>query len=105
MGNAKERVITKMGNVTFEQLAKMEPKLLELEKIILNYKRKDGCINRVWYGQGGVKEKMSDLVGNYRIRYGGPRVLNDHVGYDVAYRHLYDSLPNCETECEDCVVG
>lgn len=97
--------LREIGSVTFEKLKELEPKLANLEKQILGYSRKEGCIHRVWYGRGGIKEKMCDLVGDYRVSDEGEWILHNHIGYDVAYRHLYDSFPDCETnDCSECEV-
>ena len=55
----------------------------------------DFCAHEVWYGSGddgGVKEKLSELVGWDREP---DPVLGSEEAYDVAYESLYHELPDC----------
>jgi hypothetical protein len=49
------------------------------------------CANFWWYRPGGLKERMSALVG-YGAR---DERLRSSAAYDVAYDHLYRLLPDC----------
>lgn len=49
------------------------------------------CANAIWYGPGGLKERMSELAGWYARN----PALRTREAYDVAYDHLYQLLPDC----------
>ncbi len=87
---------------TFAQLAALEPDLARLEYEIRAWARTplgdDWCANARWYGYGrfrgmGYKPRMVELVG-IGAR-GEDPALHTSAAYDVAYRHLYELLPDC----------
>jgi hypothetical protein len=88
--------------VTFEELARMEPVLRALLKEARAYRRKRGpsfCANGVWYAPGGLKQRLSGLVGwgrKWRLPPG--HLLGTEEAYDVAYDTIYAALP----DCRDC---
>mgnify|MGYP000866832028 CR=1 FL=1 len=77
--------------MTWEEMIKMEPELLDLYNMARAYKRTHNfCANQVWYGPGGLKHKMIHLVG-----WGAYGVLRTCEAYDIAYHKIYDALPRC----------
>ncbi|WHH60415.1 hypothetical protein [Petroclostridium sp. X23] len=71
---------------------KIEPELQSLYNRALLYrgsKCHDFCANRVWYGKGGLKQKLCTLVGFDANK---PELVNSEA-YDIAYRKIYNALP------------
>lgn len=56
-------------DVTWEQLIKIEPDLIQLEKLVKSVRGtgKNFCANRVWYGEDGkhvnFRERVTRLAG------------------------------------------
>jgi hypothetical protein len=93
-----------MKTVTFEDLARLEPRLqslLEEARRHHNSRRPDFCANAVWYGYAGhlpgLKPRLLFLVG-YERRDRHP-VLSTSLAYDVAYDTIYQALPDCRGRC------
>ena len=80
--------------LTFKQLAKLDPRLMDLYNEAIETKDPGGpsfCANYVWYKPGGLKERLTDLVG-----WGAETPeLRSTEAYDLAYLTIYDALPNC----------
>lgn len=94
--------------LTWHKLAQLEPRLSEVLKQAqaIRDDRSDSsfCANRVWFGYDepgpgprGFKSKVSSLVGWCSVNAGHP-VLGSSEAYDLAYRTVYDALP----DCRDC---
>lgn len=85
--------------LTFSQLCELEPRLLALfneAKSIKDNRRKPSfCANRIWYAWGGLRERMTPLVGYAVKRRGGDPRLATSRAYDIAYHTIYDALPDC----------
>lgn len=91
-------------NRVWNELVKIEPRLLDLADEAMAYKKashgkKYVCANDRWYGYGewkgrGIKERLIYLVGWLSCR---PE-LKTMEAYDVAYQHIYNLLP----ACQDC---
>jgi hypothetical protein len=87
---------------SFETMREMEPGLGDLENDIAwiahsDDKSKPFCANATWYGWSGresLKKRLGKLVGWYSPN---PK-LRSPGAYNMAYRHLYDMLP----DCRDC---
>ena len=88
--------------ITWKRLCKLEPRLLDL------YERASGirddlskpsfCANNVWYGRRGwpgLKPQLWELVGFGARRWGADPQLWSSLAYDIAYRKVYDALPDC----------
>jgi hypothetical protein len=80
--------------VTFKQLAKIEPRLkdLDAQAAQTDGSASDFCANRVWYGS--LKPAFLKLVGWEASH----PLLKSEVAYDVAYEHIYNRLPDCKHE-------
>jgi hypothetical protein len=83
--------------LTFEKLAVLEPALNELLEQAKSFK---GCAVGGWYGPSGLRGQMSKLVGWRRQE--GPAELQGSAGYDLAYRALWNALPDCREGCTCC---
>ena len=85
--------------LTFSQLCELEPRLLallnEAKSIKDNRRRPSFCANRVWGDSGGLRERMTQLVGYSVRRQGGDPRLATSRAYDIAYHTIYDALPDC----------
>lgn len=86
----------------FLELCAVEPGLMELYEEAQGYK--EGvrfCANAVWYGYAGhegrgLKARLVELVGWQRK----PKdELSTMKAYDIAYRMIYEALPDCGPEC------
>ncbi|MCL2347325.1 MAG: hypothetical protein FWC50_03580 [Planctomycetaceae bacterium] len=83
------------SNITFYHLCQLEPRLRHLETVAKSIKAgKKFCASEVWYGPGGIKSQMRQLVG-YEGCYSKNEILCSDEAYDVAYQHLWSLLPNC----------
>jgi hypothetical protein len=90
-----------MAKMTWNELIKLEPRLLALAKEAAAYKKNAQgkeyvCANDRWYGNGqwrdkGIKERLVLLVGWLAER---PE-LKTMEAYDVAYEYIYNLLPTC----------
>lgn len=90
-------VIKSVEPVTWEQLAELEPRLRSLQERARQVRDPGGpsfCANRVWFNE--FKPELLYLVGWMREK--GPAVLQTSRAYDVAYRTIYNGLPDCR-EC------
>jgi len=79
--------------MTWEQIAKLEPRLLNLYEKALSYHKKYGRKvddNRVWYGRTGLKADMGRLVG--WDSFSQNETLCSNTAYDICYRKLYSVL-------------
>ena len=88
--------------LTWAELVEREPALGQLEREVRALRRQprpaNFCANEVWYGFGrwrgmGFRERVVGLVG-WCARSADPD-LRTSAAYDVAYRRLYESLPDC----------
>jgi len=89
------------NKITWNELVEFEPRLLDLAKEALAYKKasrgkKYVCANDRWYGYGkwrdrGIKMDLIYLVGWYAQK---PE-LKTMRAYDTAYQHIYHLLPDC----------
>ena len=86
----------------WDELIKAEPrleKLYERVKRIQDDKSKPSfCANLVWYGW--VKAEMCRLVGYEATT----PVAGSSEAYDLAYKRLYNLLPDCRN-CFGCTEG
>jgi hypothetical protein len=85
--------------LTFEELVKLEPRLMVLMAEIRKVSsagQPNFCANAIWYGYkdpaNSFKRRMSDLVGIHAHQTG---ILESSAAYDVAYAALYSALPSC----------
>jgi hypothetical protein len=84
------------GKLTWCELVKREPELRTLFEKAKAVDDSDPhfCANRVWYRH--FKPVLCDLVGwDARVQDG---VVNSSEAYDIAYRKIYQALP----DCKDC---
>ncbi len=92
-----------MSRMSFNDYAKLEPRLLDLQKqskAMKDYRQgKTFCANSVWYGF--FKPAISSYVGRFRPLSGSAE-LRSSEAYDTVYRHLYDPLPECNHEGGTC---
>ena len=91
---------TATETVSWQRLAAAEPRLAALENgvraaALVDRGRRRFCANSVFYRR--VKPRLSLLVGWGR-REQGPDVLFAYEAYDLAYKHLFDLLPDCRHE-------
>ena len=85
-----------MTNITWGLLVKIEPRLGEMLKRAKAVKG-DGehfCANTVWYDD--FKPELCTLVGWEAS--GTNPLLHTPQAYDLAYRKIYETLP----DCRDC---
>jgi hypothetical protein len=87
---------------TWQQLVRLEPRLLELAKRALEADagRDTFCANAVWYGYDehkGIRPALCELVGWGAAIY-APPLLKTEAAYDVAYETIYQALPDCSHE-------
>ena len=96
------------ARLTFADLCRREPALGQLEREMRAFRRTplgdDFCANARWYGYGkyrgmGYKPRLVELVGMC-ARSDDP-ALRTSDAYDLAYRRLYDLLP----DCRQCLCG
>ena len=94
--------------LTWAELVEREPALGQLEREMRAFRRTprgdDFCANARWYGYGrfrgiGYKPRLVELVGMC-ARSDDP-ALRTSDAYDLAYRRLYDLLP----DCQQCACG
>lgn len=90
--------------VTWEMLIEAEPKLLDLyndaRKVKDDGTGKYFCGNEFWYEVGGLKDRLLPLVGWERFyQDGDASILSTREAYDLAYRKIYNALPNCRGNC------
>jgi hypothetical protein len=91
----------------FLSLVKLEPDLVPAYRLAASYQavamaKRSFCANAVWYGyykKPGIKPEVSRLVGWLRPDK-NPR-LSTMRAYDVAYKAVYEALPDCGEKC-DC---
>lgn len=82
-------------SMTFEQMAAVEPGLLQLADELRAIKDEGGpsfCANYVWYRKG-YRDRMYALVG-WEAENDDPR-LHTSEAFDRAYKYLYNLLPDC----------
>lgn len=86
--------------LTWRELVRREPRLAELlrEAKAVDDSDPHFCANLVWYGRGGLKERLCRLVG-WEAEKDDP-VLRTPEAYDLAYEKIYNALPDCR-DC-DC---
>jgi hypothetical protein len=78
--------------LTYEQLTKFDPSLNILLRRARNHA--GNCANAAWYGPEGLRAEMSRVIGHGRTH--GPSELKTPQAYDVAYKTLYEALPDCK---------
>ncbi len=84
---------------TWDDLVRAEPRLAVLRAEVERITAGDGqrfCANECWYGfngQPGIKPKLVRLVGFLAENL--DLVLHSMMSYDLAYRELYELLPDC----------
>jgi hypothetical protein len=95
-----------MSRPSFEELVSLEPRLADLlaEAQAYHTKRPRGfCANAVFYGypghRPGLKKRLSELVG---YTCGQEGVLGSWEAHDVAYRAIYQALPDCKHPEGEC---
>lgn len=86
---------------TFDDLVVIEPILQWLLDDAIDYKKqsknkKNVCANDRWYGNYrwsglGIKTRLEELVGWDAKK----QVLKNQYCYELAYEHIYKSLPKC----------
>jgi hypothetical protein len=93
-----------MSRPTFADLAALEPRLAGLHAEAQNYhvnRPRGFCANAVFYGypghRPGLKKRLSELIG-FTSGQGG--VLGGSDAHDVAYRAIYQALPDCKHKGE-----
>lgn len=82
--------------LTFSQYCELEPRLIDLLKRAQSYAACDEecfCANAVWYGSGGIKQALCDLVG-WDANVVDSRLAGTSA-YDVCYEAIYEALPDC----------
>jgi hypothetical protein len=91
----------------FLELAELQPKLMALYEEAKKHREMKGgvfCANAVWYGypgHRGIKPRLIELVGwNQRWH----ERLGTCEAYDIAYKTIYEALPDCRGECECSVI-
>lgn len=84
--------------VTWGRLVARIPELAHLRREAQKTSDADPhfCANYVWYRPGGLKERLSQLVG-WGVASPDPMVRSSEA-YDLAYDILYNALP----DCRDC---
>lgn len=76
--------------MTWNEMTAIEPALQELYLEAKSKRPAKGfCANRTWYL--GMKGRLCQLVG-FTAR--DPRLASSDC-YDIAYRKVYEALPNC----------
>jgi hypothetical protein len=84
---------------TFAELATLEPRLDDLLAEAKAHHADAGptfCSNEVWYRPGGLKPRLSKLVG---WNSGQTGLLGSSAAYDLAYTEVYRALPDCGPDC------
>jgi hypothetical protein len=83
---------------TWEQLAAAEPRLGHLLVLAESMRpAQDGfCAHRIWFGPEGLRRRTIGLVGWHAAS--DNNTLHGSKAYQVAYRKLYDALPDCMHE-------
>ena len=83
----------------FQRLLELEPSLADLYAEVQAVQDDPAlpsfCANRVWYADGGFKDRLVHLVGWGRRDLPADAVLRSRRAYDVAYERLYEVLPSC----------
>lgn len=81
--------------MTMEELCAIEPRLtrlLEEAKAVEDDGESESfCVNRLWYADGGFRERLSQMVG-FDV---GKRELQDSEIYYLAHYEVYRLLPDC----------
>jgi hypothetical protein len=92
------------AKLTWERCVEIEPRLLELEREILEVDdtAEDFCANAVWYGNGlgpgrgyGHGDSFKERVVRFAGWHGEHEELGTPVAYELVYQHLYSLLPPC----------
>lgn len=80
-----------MVKMTFESLATIEPRLLQLynEARCIKPEGRNFCANEVWYKQ--FKPRLLRLVGWEAEN----PLLATAEAYEISYKTIYDALPDC----------
>ncbi|MHB1042359.1 MAG: hypothetical protein ACYC0Q_05930 [Eubacteriales bacterium] len=89
--------------MTWEEMTAIEPRLQALYERAKGYRNntkinRNLCANRVWYGRDRLKGELCNLVG-WGVR---DTRLSSPIAYDIAYRKIYDALPDCRHEETIC---
>jgi hypothetical protein len=97
------RGLIESENTPFMRLCVREPGLTDLLDEARSHRAHARfCANAVWYGYAGfkgrgIKARLCRLVGWYAVS--GDPELRGKEAYDVAYRTIYDALPDCRSGC------
>lgn len=93
-----------MSGQSFADYAKLEPRLLDLEKqskAMESYPQsKRFCAHSVWYGF--FKPALTHFIGHHRYDRSGDVSLFTADAYDTVHAHLYDPLPPCNHDGGMC---
>lgn len=83
-----------MAQIMWRQLIEAEPHLAALLQEAKSTDDTDPhfCANKVWYAQGGLRDRLCELVG------WGARnpMLQTAEAYDAVYKKVYGALPGCK---------
>lgn len=88
--------------ITWGLLTRIEPRLMDMENRLKAIKdtgeTASFCANVVWYGSGKIynhsyRNEMQGLVG-WKADSQDERIRTQKA-YDLAYKHLYNLLPDC----------
>jgi hypothetical protein len=95
--------------LTFEDLAALEPGLLELlREAESGAARKRWCAVAAWWGGPGygegLRERLKQLLGHRRALPRHP-VLSTELAYNVAADHLVSLLPDCRGHASHLWLG
>jgi hypothetical protein len=113
-GNHKGEPLGDAGTspLTWSHLTRLEPRLRKLlaeaRAVRDDFTTAAFCGNAPWYGLDGwrgrgFKRRLALLVG--WLRPDGHPVLSGSAAYDVAYRTVYEALPDCRGACGCLWVG
>jgi hypothetical protein len=85
---------------TWTELVQLEPRLLDLVREALEAQATSPnyCANAEWYGyrgHQGIKPRLVLLVGDEAAPF-APELLRTSAAYDVAYKTVYEALPDCK---------
>lgn len=84
-----------MDKITITDLVKLEPRLKDLMRDILNSGDElDYCADKLWYRE--IKPRFLRIIGRYATT--NNEILKSSYAYDIAYQFLYNLLPVCTHE-------
>lgn len=81
--------------ITWERIAQVCPELEQMRKeaSAIDGSHPHFCANDVWFEQ--FKPRLLRLVG-FEALPSHPDWMYGHVAYEIAYRAIYDALPDCQ---------